>query len=332
MGLFSRLSRVDIEAMMEAGVTCFPIAARSNHDPAIIHQFDRAVRTFRPHIVQTFLDQMDLIAGVALMGRAKWILSERTSPVHYRMPKRLGERAKERLRFLLGGRADMVVANSPAGADVWQSANRTRTIPNALVLPRRKGAAPGVSESEPTRSDFQVLSVSRLVDTKRIEVLIRAVDILRTRGRNLRLDILGDGPAGPALSALVDGLGLTDTVVLHGHCNEPARWLESADVFASASLYEGQPNAVVEAAAFCVPLVLSDIREHRDTVADGALYASCENPDAFAQAIARIMDDRPTAEERLTIAYDLVADRSPDLIASLYIDAYRELLPSSARA
>src|SRR5438270_6540412 len=94
--------------------------AGHKRDPLVIARLVGLLRKLRPDVVNTWLTQMDIAAGVAAESlRIPWVLSERCSPGSY------PPSALHSLRMWVGRRADAVIANSSSGADYWREA-RTR--------------------------------------------------------------------------------------------------------------------------------------------------------------------------------------------------------------
>jgi glycosyltransferase involved in cell wall biosynthesis len=102
------------------------------------------------------------------------------------------ERARQAL--LLEGASDESVVVCPPGIDLERFAVA-------------REARPAVDGS------YLLLSAGRLVWEKGHQDVLRALALLRQRGRHdVRVLIVGDGPEGPRLKALVDDLGLHDRV------------------------------------------------------------------------------------------------------------------------
>src|SRR5204862_23120 len=92
--------------------------------------------------------------------------------------------------------------------------------------------------------------------------------------------------------ALAAAMGIEANVIFAGFRPDAWSWLKAACLFVSASSVEGQPNAVMEAAAAGTPQVLSDIVMHRNTVGDGgALFFEPSDPEAMAVAIAELLEN-----------------------------------------
>jgi glycosyltransferase involved in cell wall biosynthesis len=91
--------------------------------------------------------------------------------------------------------------------------------------------------------------------------------------------------------------------------------LRAADAFVQTSLYEGQSNAVLEAMHEGLPIVVSDIPEQRETVADeetgelGGLLAPLDDRERWIDALTRIRDDRALRQDLAQTAQALVARR-----------------------
>lgn len=323
VGLFSRIEPAYAAALEAQGVRCFQ-APRRNHSPRMPTALGRAARGVEADIVHSFLPQMDIVGGAVarLTGRV-WLLSERSSAPAY------GSGLKDRLRFRLGRRATAIVANSAAGLDVWPGHPDRSVIANGIDH-RAIAAAPPLPEADrrAVAGRMLIVSVARLSAEKRLDLLIDAVRRLRETHPGLLLLLIGRGPEEAALKARAEGLG--DQVRFLGFRPDAWSWLAAADLFVSASRFEGHPNAVLEAAAAGAPMVLSDIPMHRDAAGgDGALYVPPGDAGALAEGIAALIAD-PAARDRLGAAARAhVASFSIEDAADRYAALYRRLAAAS---
>ncbi|GAM69584.1 alpha-1,4-N-acetylgalactosamine transferase PglH [Vibrio sp. JCM 19236] len=103
-----------------------------------------------------------------------------------------------------------------------------------------------------------VVSLGRLSTQKDFGTLIKAFRTVYDADSTSRLLILGEGGLRGQLQELVDSLGLTDVVSLHGFELNPYKYLARANVFVLSSIYEGFGNVIVEALALNVPVVSTD--------------------------------------------------------------------------
>jgi glycosyltransferase involved in cell wall biosynthesis len=150
-----------------------------------------------------------------------------------------------------------------------------------------------------------------LVEKKGLDDLLAAVEILRLRGRRLRLEIIGTGPLRERLKAQAKHLGLEDRVRLLGAQPYEAvcRAYQRASVFALPCRVaadgdrDGIPNVLLEAVASGVPVVstpVSGIPELIECDRSGLLVEP-NNPDMLADALDRVLQS-PELRARLTEA------------------------------
>lgn len=138
-----------------------------------------------------------------LLVRRPWVVSHHS---WYRRPD--GRRAwQDRLKRLLLRRAAASVAVSQAMADDLE-------VPSTVILNSYRDdlfrVLPGV---ERTRD---LLFVGRLVSDKGVDVLLDALSLLRARGRQPRLTILGEGPEASRIAEQARRLGVADQIEMPG--------------------------------------------------------------------------------------------------------------------
>lgn len=127
-----------------------------------------------------------------------------------------------------------------------------------------------------------LFSVGSLIPRKDMQTLIAAFE--RVSLKNTILVILGDGPL---MVALRRQAGVS--VMMPGNVDNVAEYLGAADLFVSSSLSEGLPNTVLEAMAFGLPCLLSDIPSHRELFEDhGGIFFECLGVDALADCLRQI--------------------------------------------
>ena len=206
------------------------------------------------------------------------------------------------LAALLRGRRSLVYRFATHVVPVSEAARRdvvkTYGVPdskctvflNDLSDPLRGGEAIPVAART-----TQVLCVARLFRSKGQDVLIRALAVLRRKGRPFRVDFVGEGPELGALQSLAEGSGVADLCTFSGR-------LEHGDVLARMaravltvlpSRSDNCPLVTIESLAVGTPLVVSDVGGLPEIVRDGenGFLVPPDDPDALAERISRLLSD-----------------------------------------
>lgn len=124
-----------------------------------------------------------------------------------------------------------------------------------------------------TSSDRQIkiISVGRLDWRKGFEHGLMAMRELCVRGIDFYWQVIGEGPYRIALEWAMRDLGLEDRVSLIGGRDQVSirDALAEADVYFHPAVHEGLSNAVLEAMAVGLPVVVSDVGGMREAITDG---------------------------------------------------------------
>ncbi len=297
------------------------IAPFFKQDPLPLMRLIAIARRLQPDVMQTFLTQMDIVGGIAASTlRIPWILSERSTSNAYPPMLRYSVRA------FVGRRADRVVANSTGGADYWRSVGRRdddiRVIPN--IIPRSEIES-AVAVEDGSLGDV-ILCVGRLSAEKNLQVVLEALAPV-FQGRDATAVFAGDGYLRPVLEQKARDLGIENRTRFLGNVTNVWSWMKRATVVVAASTFEGNPNAVLEAAAAGTPLLLSDIPGHRAVLNDEeAAYVDGSSPQSIRQGIEQVLANRAQAALRAARATKAIGSRSEDDIAAQYEQVYREVI------
>lgn len=197
--------------------------------------------------------------------------------------------------------AHQVIANSKASADVVVGAvrvlrHRTEVIYNGVPGP--VGATPPRARID---GPVRLVLVGRISPRKGTDVAVGAVALLRERGIDATLDLVGGIFPGyewfqQEIRAQITNAGLDDQVRWRGV--QPDVWpaLASADIALVPSRVEPFGNAAVEAMLAWRPVVAGDTQGLREIVTPGrnGRLATPGNAGQLAAAVAAMVDDWPT--------------------------------------
>jgi glycosyltransferase involved in cell wall biosynthesis len=89
---------------------------------------------------------------------------------------------------------------------------------------------------------------------------------------------------------------------------------------------------VLEACALGVPLVVSDIPEHREFLTEAsARLVPTSDPSVAAEAILSVLEQRPEVAARAAAAKAVVTELTVEASALGYIEVYKRLLHAPGR-
>lgn len=161
--------------------------------------------------------------------------------------------------------------------------------------------APRGSATEP-----RVLYVGSIFTRRHVPALVAAVAALRSAGRSVTLDVVGDNRTFPFddLGALVVVAGLGGAVRLRDYVSHEQlhQLYASARVFAFLSAYEGFGLTPLEALAAGVPPLVLDTPVAREAYGAAAFYVPDVSPATVAAGLARLIDDEETRRAILAAA------------------------------
>jgi glycosyltransferase involved in cell wall biosynthesis len=149
--------------------------------------------------------------------------------------------------------------------------------------------------------------VGRLEAGKAVDRLLHAFAEVRRQQPRTRLALVGAGPEEAALRSLGARLNVADAVTFVG-AGDGRTLMAGFDVFAFASLYEGFPYVLLEAAQRGLPIVTTKVGGADQIVANGATGYVVAQDDAasFAQCLLRVCSDAGLRTRMGTAAADLV--------------------------
>lgn len=192
--------------------------------------------------------------------------------------------------------ADQVIANSAFSVAVLASAapriaRRTRVVYNGVAHPPHRRMARRLQIAP-----IRLVYVGRLSPRKGVDVAIAAVRLLRERGVEVRLDLVGAVFAGyewyeTELRELVTDAGLTGVVRFHGFQDSVWRFIDAGDiVLVPSRLDEPFGNTAVEAVLRARPVIASATSGLLEATKgyDCASLVDAGDPAALAHAVEAI--------------------------------------------
>ena len=258
-------------------------------------ELERLLQFHCPRRVVSFLSRTNMRICSALWWRdCHLVVSERNDLRKQQLPFPWPS-----FRRLLYRRADVLTANTSGVMDSLVPLFQVRQL---ALLPNPLPVVPAAVGSAGDRQGF--VTVARLVPQKGIDVLIRALAQTSGAAQDWTLTLVGDRPERAALEQQVQQAGLEEKVHFLGFRSDPQTFLLKAGVFVLPSRFEGMPNALLEAMAMGLAVVVTDASPGPlEVVEDGVsgLVVPSDDPFALAEALDRLAVD-PALRESLGAA------------------------------
>jgi glycosyltransferase involved in cell wall biosynthesis len=236
---------------------------------------------------------------------------------------------------IIWNRSERIASLSVADGIHLQSRDYLSSLPEilrsaAIAIPN-PAPAPILMDRESFSSDRKtLLSVARLDDgEKQLSLLIRAFATLAENFPDWDCCICGGGICYDAYSSLIAKLGLESRIKLTGPVEDIDSYYSAADLFCLPSLFEGFPNALLEAQSHGLPAVgfaecggVNEIIIH----GENGFLAERMNVEALATSLYPLMEDSSLRQKMTKKTHSLLSRYE----AKDIYDRWEELLTNVA--
>lgn len=159
------------------------------------------------------------------------------------------------------------------------------------LTPELTASAKAIRQNLGIPAESKVLIfIGRFVGDKGLRELLAAFSSLRRSDTHLIL--VGDIEHGADDLHDTELTGIPDLHLSGGWVDDVRPWLATADILVFPSYREGFPNVVLEAGAFCLPSIVTDINGSREIITDGinGLIVPHHDTDSLRSAIMTLLD------------------------------------------
>ena len=182
--------------------------------------------------------------------------------------------------------------------------------------------------------DFVLLSVGRIVENKKLQLLIDALKIVKEKNRKFKLLIVGAGSYEKELKEKVAKSQLQNEIIFTGKIMDrellSAHYL-AADLFAFPSTFDTASLAPIEAAALKLPTIMNKNCSTAEIITNnvnGVLVE--ESPESWSEKICELIDNRSILENMKKITYKEVY-RSWDSVAEEVAKNYKLIIENNSK-
>ena len=283
---------------------------------------------FLPHVIIVVGFSFWTIIAILLKPFTKWrviILYEGSAPtIDSRESKlRIFER---RLIIRL---TDALMTNSLSGESYlvqFLKANKERVFARPYLVPDSKRQFLKEVNVETLLRDTKrpvFLYVGLIIQRKGLKFLIKALSSLKRKGcDNTTLVIVGDGPQREELENMIKEEGMEKQVIWVGWVDYASLGycFKSSDIFVLPSFEDTWGLVVLEAMAFGMPVLCSELAGASEMVATGqngyTFNPARDRPEELAEIMRRFIDDPDLIRRMGENSKQLVSSHTPKAVAN----------------
>jgi len=294
------------------------------------------LKKWSPHIVVTFLPFSHIIGRtLARLASVPFVVSSiRQRNVHtpfwYYPLSRLTARWADKVVFNSRDVIEFALANEGVRE------HQVSYIPNGVEIP----AEPSADRSHQVRGELGIAAstlvigtVGRLYAQKGVTHLLQAFTKVVHGLDDSILLIVGEGPLLKHLKGESRDLGIDANVRFLGERSDVPELLNAFDVYVQSSLFEGMPNAVMEALAAALPVVATEVDGISELIDDGrnGRLIPPGDSEALADAIIYARENESEARRMGAAArLRMKAEFSVDKMVTGFDRLFRGLIDASA--
>lgn len=205
---------------------------------------------------------------------------------------------------------------------IWSARKKGLLIYNGIDLS---------GEHQPKDLNQRILigTFGELRKLKGHDILIKAISLLREKGRNIHLLISGSGEEEHTWRTLITKLDLVEHVTLETNTTDVEATMKTCDLIVQPSLFESFGYVPLEAMSLGIPVIGSAVGGMLETIQDqqtGLLVYSL-TPEGFSSAIETLVDDSELRNNLVQNAYkQLRSNFSEDKMVTETKELYHSLL------
>jgi len=298
----------------------------------------RTLKSFRPDIALSISGtNITLVLAKYIYDRKlNVILSEHTmASLFTKETKNIFIRyLTDKLISLVYPLADLIITPSKAVFDDLESVYKISTakilvIPNPLDIEYILSCAKeNTNFLFPDDNSFRIGFIGGLSREKNIQCLIKASAILKTKGVEIHLFLIGEGDEKKNLEELSKQISVEDRVHFLGFLENPYPILRNFDVLVVTSFFETFSYVMLEAMACGVPVISTKWKGCEDIYRDmeNCLLVPINDEEKLALAIERVMSQRELKEKLVRNGFDLVEKFKAESVIKKYNKAINEVM------
>jgi len=196
-------------------------------------------------------------------------------------------------------------------------------IPNGVDTERFSPA-----QNKDRNDTFKLLTAGRLSVTKRVEMLIDAVEILHKAGMKISFTIVGGGAGKGLLRQIISAKKLDAVIKVAGRieAEKMPEVYRQSDLFISASMQEGMSNAMLEAMASGLPIVTTRCEGVEELIGDNGVIVENDSALSIADAVKKAASDTDEYDAMCAAARKKSEQFNWSNVGRGYLQIYRRVM------
>ena len=203
--------------------------------------------------------------------------------------------------------------------------DKVRVVENGVDFHR-------IQEVKPVPGEFDVVFVGRLVPHKHVDILLKAIRLIKKEIPDIKCVVIGEGPERTRLEKMAEDLGLGENVSFLGRLEEHddvVGYMKASKIFVLPSTREGFPNTVLEANASGLPVitVLHPKNATTAVIEDWKNGLKCRlSEEEIAEKMRLLLSDEALLAKMRSEALRFAREHDWGLMVRKLVDVYEEAL------
>lgn len=297
-----------IEEVQKLGIKAVSLKINSKWQALKIFKLWKIIKNYNPDILESFLFFDNFVCRIfGKIAGIKMIISG----------QRNVETRRSAIRNLLDrltiNFADLIISNSEAGKSFYVDKkifpiDKIKVINNGIDI---EDLEKQQTENEINKMEFfknfhsifspKIVMIGFLTKQKGVTYLIRAMEILKKRGISASCFIIGKGDQEEKLKNEVRERQMEEEVHFIGYLPKAFKYLRFFDIFVLPSVWEGQPNVLMEAMASKLSVVATKVGGIPEIIKDGenGFLVNPESGKDLAEKIQKVISLKKEEREKM---------------------------------
>ncbi len=326
------------------GVSIFYLGGYSRYNIFLWINLLKSITKINPDVTQSWLPNMDILTGIlCFFTKKKYIMTERSTEEAYVTKNHRDFRNKEIkitynsnsykmyidgiFRYFAAANASVIVANSLSGVDYWKKKfPRKKICKINNILTDQLKIDPNNKEEKIERN-YSFFVIGSLENHKSPFIILHTAKKMK-KILSASFNFYGKGSKKNEIIKFISDNNLKNIIFLNDFKEDWVLDLDNYSALIHASYYEGQPNSVLEAMQYKIPIILSDIAAHREILDnESAYFFQINNYESLISQIKNVISDLSKNNESKTLeANNKVSSYTAKKVVDHYNKLYNKII------